>query len=76
MNCTCVESCLHFQDGSKMNERRDTHMRDSIPEELRDRQREVHDYMLEQAERDYNRKTQSQVRVPKKGPSCTENLQI
>ena len=37
-------------------------MRDSIPEELRDRQREVHDFMLEQAEKDYKRKTQSQER--------------
>ena len=40
-------------------------MASSIPEDLRDRQREVHNFMLEQAEKDYNRKTASEEEVNK-----------
>ena len=32
----------------------------SVPEGLRDKQREIHDYMMEQAEKDYDRKTKAQ----------------
>ena len=54
---------LNLQDGEKINESRDTNIHSGIPEELRDRQKQIHEYMLEEAEKDYKRKTKSQERV-------------
>merc|ERR1719264_186830 len=55
----------HDRDGTKFSESKDEYMASSIPEDLRDRQREVHNFMLEQAEKDYNRKTASEEEVNK-----------
>ena len=38
-------------------ESRDKNFHSGIPDELREKQREIHDFMMEQAERDYDRKT-------------------
>ena len=38
-------------------ESRDKNFHSGIPDELREKQREIHDFMMEQAEKDYDRKT-------------------
>ena len=42
-------------------ESRDKNIHTGIPDELREKQREIHDFMMEQAEKDYERKTGGKV---------------
>ena len=42
-------------------ESRDKNFHSGIPDELREKQREIHDFMMEQAEKDYDRKTGGKV---------------